>query len=164
MRKAKSESKIMAAYLFIMLLFGMFFVLSACNISTKPFASSKPEMSATAKTQLTTETPELNATPEKTTAETAGQKNALKSAKSYLAFSSFSFDGLVKQLEFEKYSHADAVYAAERCGADWNEQAGKSAKSYLEISSFSYEGLIQQLEYDGFTHEQAVYGAKANGY
>jgi len=89
---------------------------------------------------------------------TIGQKNALKSAKSYLTHSSFSYQGLIDQLEYEKYDHEDAVYAVENCGADWNEQALKSAKSYLTHSSFSYQGLIDQLEYEKYTGEQAIYG------
>ncbi len=95
---------------------------------------------------------------------TMGQKNALSSARSYLEFSAFSYDGLIKQLEFENYSHEDAVFAVDNCGADWNEQAVKSAKSYLDTSSFSKDSLIEQLEYEGFTHEQAVYGVEQNGY
>lgn len=95
---------------------------------------------------------------------TAGQRNALNQAKSYLEWSAFSYEGLIGQLEYEKYSHEEAVFAADNCGADWNEQAVKQAKSYLEFSSFSKEGLIEQLEYEGFTHEQAVYGAEQNGY
>lgn len=95
---------------------------------------------------------------------TTGQKNALNSAKSYLDFSAFSYQGLIEQLEYEKYTHEDAVFAADNCGADWNEQAVKKAASYLEFSSFSKEGLIEQLEYEGFTHEQAIYGVEQNGY
>lgn len=95
---------------------------------------------------------------------TMGQKNALSSAKSYLSYSAFSYQGLINQLEYEQYSHEDAVYAADNCGADWNEQAALAAKSYLEYSSFSREGLINQLEYEGFTNEQAIYGVEANGY
>ncbi|MBQ3430273.1 Ltp family lipoprotein [Candidatus Saccharibacteria bacterium] len=94
---------------------------------------------------------------------TLSQKNALQSAKSYLSFSAFSYDGLVSQLEFEKYSHEDAVYAADNCGADWNEQAVKSAKSYLRMSAFSHDGLVDQLEFEGFTTEQAEYGVTQNG-
>ena len=94
---------------------------------------------------------------------TVSQKNALRSAKSYLSFSAFSYNGLIKQLEYEKYSHDDAVFAADNCGADWNEQAVKSAKSYLEFSAFSHDGLVKQLEYGGFTHEQAEYGVTQNG-
>lgn len=95
---------------------------------------------------------------------TTGQKNALSTAKSYLSCSAFSYQGLVSQLEYEKYSHEDAVYGADNCGADWNEQAAKSAASYLGSSAFSRDSLIEQLEYEGFTHEQAVYGVGANGY
>ena len=86
------------------------------------------------------------------------QTNALRSAKGYLAVMPFSYQGLVEQLEYEQYSHNDAVYAADNCGADWNEQAKKSAKSYLSTSAFSESGLIEQLEYENFTHDQAVYG------
>lgn len=95
---------------------------------------------------------------------TIGQKNALRSAKSYLELTAFSYKSLIKQLEYEKFSTEDAAYAADNCGADWNEQAAKSAKSYLELTSFSRDSLIKQLEYEGFTHEQAVYGAQAAGY
>lgn len=95
---------------------------------------------------------------------TLGELNALESAKSYLSFKTFSYDGLVKQLEYEKYSHAEATYAADYCGADWKEQAVKCAASYLSFTSFSREQLITQLEYEGFTHDQAIYGATQNGY
>lgn len=97
--------------------------------------------------------------PETGNTPTIGQRNALKSAKDYLSFTAFSYEGLIEQLEYEKYSHEDAVYAADNCGADWNEQALKSAKNYLSFSAFSYTGLIRQLEYEQFTKEQATYGA-----
>lgn len=99
-----------------------------------------------------------------TATETMGQKNALAKANSYLSMTAFSYSGLVKQLEFEKFSHEDAVYGADNCGADWNEQAVKKAKSYLALTSFSKDGLIRQLEFEGFTNAQAVYGAEQNGY
>ena len=122
-------------------------------------------------TTQTTETPKTTDTPkttEDTTTDTTpsmtvSQRNALRSAQSYLDYSAFSYSGLIKQLEYEKYSHEDAVFAADNCGADWNEQAVKSAKSYLEYSAFSHDGLVSQLEYEGFTHEQAEYGATQNG-
>lgn len=91
------------------------------------------------------------------------KQNALKSAKSYLSFSAFSREGLIEQLEYEKYSHDDAVYAVDNCGADWNQQALKSAKSYLSFSAFSYNGLKEQLEYEGFTSDQATYGVNNSG-
>lgn len=95
---------------------------------------------------------------------TMGERNALKSAQQYLSFMAFSYDGLVRQLEFEGYSHDEAVYAADNCGADWNEQAAKKAADYLDMMSFSRDGLIDQLEFEGFSEEQAVYGVEQNGY
>lgn len=95
--------------------------------------------------------------------ETVSQKNAVAKAKSYLNFSGFSHDGLVEQLEYEQFSHADAVYGADNSGADWNEQAAKKAKSYMEFSAFSRGSLIEQLKYDKFTQAQAEYGANAVG-
>ena len=88
---------------------------------------------------------------------TMGQKNVLKKAASYLSFSSFSYKGLIEQLEYEQFTHDEAVYAVDNCGADWFEQAAKKARSYLSYSSFSYKGLIEQLEYEGFTHDEAVH-------
>lgn len=95
---------------------------------------------------------------------TIGERNALRSAKNYLNTMPFSYSGLIKQLEFEGYSNAEATYAADHCDANWKEQAAKSAKRYLDTMAFSREGLIRQLEFEGFTREQAVYGVEANGY
>ena len=95
---------------------------------------------------------------------TMGQKNALGPAKDYLSFAAFSYDGLIGQLEYEGYSTEDATFAADNCGADWNEQSLKCAKNYLDVSPFSYTGLIKQLEYEEFTTEQAEYGVTGAGY
>lgn len=89
---------------------------------------------------------------------TADQKKALNAAKSYLNYTNFSYEGLIDQLEYEEYSNEDAIYAADHCGADWNDQAVGAAKSYLEYTAFSYSGLISQLEYEKFTSDQATYG------
>lgn len=95
---------------------------------------------------------------------TMGQKNALSKAGDYLTISGFSHDGLISQLEFEGFSTEEATYAADNCGADWNEQAAKKAQEYLDVSSFSRSGLIDQLKFEGFTDEQAEYGVTAVGY
>jgi len=97
-------------------------------------------------------------------ATTMGQKNALASAKVYLNYSPFSYQGLIKQLVHEKYSREDAAYGADNCGTNWNEQAAKKAETYLRFLSLSRDRLIDHLKFDGFTHEQAVYGVTANGY
>lgn len=94
---------------------------------------------------------------EKNNSPTIGQENALQSAKSYLNVSAFSYQGLIDQLEYEKYSVEDATYAVDNCGADWNAQALKSAQNYLNISAFSYQGLYNQLVYEKYTSDQATY-------
>ena len=90
-------------------------------------------------------------------------EQALGSALSYLDYTAFSYDGLVRQLEFEKFTHEQAVYGADNCGADWNEQAARCAQSYIDYTSFSRDGLISQPEFEGFTHEQAACAADAVG-
>ena len=89
---------------------------------------------------------------------TTGEKNALRKAYDYLNYTAFSYEGLIEQLEFEGYSHSEAKYAADNCGADWKEQAAQKALDYLDYSAFSYSGLIEQLEYEGFTTSEATYG------
>lgn len=90
---------------------------------------------------------------------TTGQRNALKQAKQYLNVAHFSYLGLIEQLEFEGYTYEEAVYAADNCGADWNEQALQKANDYLSTSPFSYSSLISQLKFENFTNEQATYAA-----
>lgn len=86
-------------------------------------------------------------------------QNALTKADDYLRYSSFSYTGLIDQLEYEGCTTEAATYAADNCGADWYEQASKTASDYLRYSAFSYSGLIDQLEYEGFTTEEATYAA-----
>ena len=93
-------------------------------------------------------------------ASTAGQRNALSSAQSYLSYSAFSKSGLVKQLKFEHFSSSQARWAVAHVRVSWNAEAVESAKSYLRYSSFSRQGLIEQLEFEGFTPSQAAYGVR----
>lgn len=146
-------------------LFWMFSIGEAANKTNKqaPVNTNKPVITETNKTAKT-ETPATTVKEEQGKNETTGQKNAVKKAKSYLNHSSFSYTGLIKQLEYEGFSNEEAIYAVDNCDADWNEQAAKKAKSYLKHSSFSKQGLIDQLEFEGFTSEQASYGASENGY
>lgn len=90
---------------------------------------------------------------------TVGEKQAVKKAQQYLKVLSFSRDGLVDQLIYEKFSQTEAEYGADNCGADWNTQAIKQAKSYLKVMSFSRVGLIDQLKYEKYTDAQAIFGA-----
>lgn len=102
-------------------------------------------------------------TPVEVDTTTPGQKNALKAAQNYLSFSAFSRTGLIKQLEFEKYSTADATWAVDNLNTDWTLQATKKAKSYLDFQAFSHDGLVQQLQFEGFTPAEAEAGVTAAG-
>lgn len=95
---------------------------------------------------------------------TLGEQNALEKAHSYLDFTAFSYEGLIDQLEYEGYTHSEAVYGAANCGADWYEQAYQKALDYLDFTAFSRSGLIEQLEYEGFTTSEAEYAADMVGY
>ena len=65
--------------------------------------------------------------------------------------------------EVERKAVEEATYAADHCGADWNEQALLKALSYLDTLAFSYTGLIDQLEFEEFTPEQARYAVDRCG-
>ncbi len=150
------------------------------SINQNPAAPEKSASPATTQTQNKTTTTNTQQTAPATTApiqvkqtdsqnaapistETVSQINAVKKAKSYLGYTAFSHDGLVAQLEYDQFSHADAVYGADNSGANWNEQAAAKAKSYMGYSAFSRGSLIAQLEYDKYTQAQAEYGANAVG-
>jgi hypothetical protein len=130
------------------------------KLSEDILAATAPETTAPETTSAGTAPPETTAPDSATLSE----KNAAKKALDYLAYTPFSYSGLVKQLEFEGYTHEEAVYGVDRCGADWNEQAAKKAEDYLSYSSFSRTELIAQLEFEGFTQQQAEYGVQAVGY
>ena len=100
---------------------------------------------------------------------TRAQKNAVRSANSYLETSGFSRNGLISQLSSEYgngYDVRDATVAVDSLSVDWNTQAVRSANSYLEVSGFSCNALINQLssEYGNeYTQSQARYGAQQSG-
>jgi len=93
------------------------------------------------------------------------QRNAVRSAESYLDFSGFSRQGLIDQLSSEfadQYAVEDATVAVDSLGVDWNAQAVRSAENYLKVSGFSCQGLIDQLSSeagDKYTLEEATHGA-----
>lgn len=97
------------------------------------------------------------------------QRNAARSAQSYLAISGFSRQGLIGQLSSEygdKFSVEDATVAVDSLDVDWDAQAARSAAAYLKISGFSCQGMIDQLSSqhgDKYTVKQATYGATQAG-
>lgn len=127
--------------------------------------SSETSISAPPTTEETVEEPVTEeAEPEPEPQFTIGQKNAIRSAESYIDLMPFSRTGLIEQLEFEGYSLEDATFAVDHVSPDWNEQAAKAAASYLELMAFSRQELIDQLVFEGFTPEQAEFGVTAAGY
>ncbi|MCI1664814.1 MAG: Ltp family lipoprotein [Atopobiaceae bacterium] len=134
--------------------------------ASSPAASSPAASSpaATSEAAPAASAPAAAASPESTgSTPTKAQSNALNKAQTYLNVMAFSHDGLIDQLEYDKFSEEDATWAADNCGADWNEQAAKKAESYLNFSSFSHDGLVDQLEYDKFTPDEAEYGVTQVG-
>lgn len=121
---------------------------------------------ATAPTQKPTIAPTQRPTEAPTPVDnsTLGERNALDKALAYLDYTAFSYKGLIEQLEYEGFSHEEAVYGVDNCGADWKEQAAVKAQQYLDYSSFSRSSLIEQLEFEGFTTEQAEYGVAQVGF
>ena len=87
----------------------------------------------------------------------------MKSAEDYLDTMAFSRTGLIKQLEFEGFSAADATYAVDHVTVDWNAQADASAKEYMDMGGFSHKSLLAQLEFEGFTAAQAAHGVASVG-
>jgi Host cell surface-exposed lipoprotein len=102
---------------------------------------------------------------------TASQQQALASAQGYLSDGQgFSRAGLIAQLDSpsgDQFSVADATWAVDNSGADWNAQALTAAKGYLsDGQGFSRAGLIAQLDSSSggqFTYDQAVYGVDNSG-
>ncbi|OPX70936.1 MAG: Tetratricopeptide repeat protein [Methanoregulaceae archaeon PtaB.Bin009] len=157
---------ILYIFIFIMIIgiigvfiFGLFGSLNEYQtpISTVKSSSEK----STPATIVSTTAPIVEEKPDKAT---VGEKNAAKKALDYLRVMPFSRDGLIKQLEFEGYSHQEAVYGVDQSGADWNKQAALKAKQYIDMMAFSRDGLIKQLEFEGFTSQQAQYGVQDVGY
>lgn len=112
---------------------------------------------------------ETKAEPDPIDKLTGPQKNARRSAETYLEMKGFSRNGLIQQLSSDAgdgYEKADATAAVDSIDVNWNEQAARSAKDYLNMMGFSCDGLVDQLSSsagDGFTKEEASYGAKQAG-
>jgi hypothetical protein len=149
--------------------------------SNKPAASSAPTTGTSQAAPVSSATAPLtnqnnqvpaNQAPVTTPAAptmTAGETEAVAQANEYLSNMAFSRQGLIAQLDSPyggQFSVADATYAADHIGADWNTEASQAAKQYLSNMAFSYNGLVQQMDspYGGqFTLAQAEYGAHAAG-
>lgn len=138
--------------------------------ATSAPATKAPTPAAPASSAPAQQAPAAPAKPAKP-AVTASQQQALDSAQSYLGLDSgFSRQGLIDQLDSPyggKFSVADATWATDHSGADWDAQAVLAAKGYMNLGTgFSRSGLIDQLDspYGGkFTLAQATYAANHVG-
>jgi hypothetical protein len=145
-------------------------VLAICGLGAALSGGDEPTTPANAASPATVTTdgsaqpaPPVEATTPAAPALTVAQQNAARSAHQYVDYSGFSRSGLIKQLEFEGYSTADATLAVDSIAVDWMAEAAESAKQYMSYSAFSRSGLIKQLEFEGFTPEQAAHGADSVG-
>jgi hypothetical protein len=158
-----------------MTLDGTYLVSSMTMPTTSPSASSPapaaPATTAPAAPATTAPAPPARQAPAAPAGPTASQQQALTSAQGYLSDGQgFSRAGLIAQLDSPdggQFSVADATWAVNNSGADWNAQAVIAAKGYLsDGQGFSRQGLIDQLTspYGGqFTYAQAVYGVDQAG-
>ncbi len=144
-------------------------MLAGCGAATmgSRVAPTAPATTAPAPTDTPVPTPVPTPTP---VPPTDSQQQAMDSAASYLSEGTgWSRNGLIGQLNSaagEGFSKADATYAVDAQGADWNAQAVLSAATYLsEGTGFSRNGLIEQLDSsaEGFTKAQATHGVDAQG-
>lgn len=94
---------------------------------------------------------------------TEAQQDAMASAVDYINQMAFSRDWLIAQLVSDGVDTNDAAWAADHCGADWNDQAYKKAEEYLRLTSFNHKDMVDQLIFEGFTADQAEYGATKAG-
>ena len=101
---------------------------------------------------------------------TPDEKKALEKACSYIDnyledHNGYSHEELVKKLQRNGFSAEEARFAADNCGANWNEQAAYQAGVYLVIyPNSTKDRIIDLLLYEGFTYAQALVGAQANGF
>ncbi len=86
-------------------------------------------------------------------------EQALKAAKNYLSESSFSRDGLINRLKFNKFKDEQINRVVQKLEVEkpeiWDEQALRAAENYLNKSGFSKHGLIDRLKLEKFTNKQA---------
>ena len=89
--------------------------------------------------------------------DTKRNREAVEEAKDTLDAGEYSYQGLIDQLIFERFTPAQAKYGADHCNANWNKQAVRSANAYLKDGMCSIRELTEYLEDEKFTEEQIQY-------
>jgi len=143
---------------------------SASNPAPAAPATTAPAAPATSAPAAPASSAPAQPAPAAPAGPTVSQQQALDSAQSYLNLGSgFSRAGLIAQLDSPyggQFSVADATWAADHSGADWDAQAVMAAQGYMKLGGFSRDSLIAQLDspYGGqFTYDQATYAANQVG-
>lgn len=144
----------------VFLIFG-----AACNAASRPSTGSTPVVGSDVAIVTGGVVPPVvvSSAPPAGPTMTANQASAVRKGQSYLEYQGFSKTGLIKQLKFEKFSTADATFAANNVTVDWMAEAAEKAESYMSFQSFSRDGLIKQLKFEGFTTAEATHGADTVG-
>ena len=90
------------------------------------------------------------------------KEQSVKEARSILECFGSSYENMIIALERDlKFSHEEAVYGADNCGADWKEEALRAARKCLEKNGeYSFEKMVFQLQIFNFTQEEAEDAAK----
>lgn len=143
-------------------------ILIIAIIST---AANSGKKDSTTATTVSTAAASTQASTPATPSGTAAQLQALTAAKGYLNSGiGFSQASLIKQLTSSAgngFAPADAQWAVDNAGADWNAQALKAAKGYLTSGmGFSQASLTRQLTSSAgneFTGPQADYAVANSG-
>lgn len=126
--------------------------------TTRPAATRQTTTQQTTTQAATTQAVTVTAP---TNAHNTARDRATALSKTYLEQSSDSRSQLIARITENGFSEAEAAYAADHCGADWNNQAFKAAKKYAADGSasggFSAKSMKKQLQSDGFTESEASY-------
>ena len=91
------------------------------------------------------------------TAEVNTRQQALTFANTYRKQAAVSRSQMIDQMKKNGFSEADAIYAANHSGADWNIQAFKAAKNLAAGNNISREELKNALRSAGFSDSQVSY-------
>lgn len=102
---------------------------------------------------------------------------AVRSGRSYLDMMPFTYDKLVEQLIFDRFSESEAEFAANYIFHKYGIEEGEMdrsqetelnrrnaiirAEEYLEFSSFSFDSLVGQLVFEGFDKADAKYAVQS---
>lgn len=126
-------------------------VITTTSKLTTMSSSTTKKITSSTQTTTTTTTTIL------TTTTQSNKEKALNTAKDCIKEDAYAYSELINLLELTGYSHDEATYAVDNCGADWNKEAIEKTESILSMGDFSKEYVMGILTDEGFTDEQSEY-------